>query len=67
LFSGFSIVALLAFRRPLARYVRRSDPSLTIDSLVGQRAVALEDIAVDLTFRTPTVKGNRMFSDGLFA
>ena len=46
-FSGFSIVALLAFRRPLVGYMRRSDPSQTVDSLVGDTAVALGDIAVD--------------------
>jgi inner membrane protein len=47
LFSGFSIVALLVFRPSLVRYVRRSDPSLSLDSLVGESAVAQEDIAVD--------------------
>jgi inner membrane protein len=47
LFSGFSIIALLLFRRPLVRYVRRSDPSLRMDSLVGENAVAQEAIAVD--------------------
>ena len=47
LFSGFSIIALLLFRRPLVRYVRRSDVSRTMDSLVGESAVAQEDIAVD--------------------
>jgi inner membrane protein len=47
LFSGYSIVALLLFRRPLVRYVRRTDPSLQMDSLIGESAVAQEDIAVD--------------------
>jgi inner membrane protein len=47
LFSACSIVALLAFRRPLVRYVRRRDPSHTVDSLIGESVVAQEDIPVD--------------------
>jgi membrane protein implicated in regulation of membrane protease activity len=47
LFSGFSIVALLLFRPSLVCYVRRSDASLSLDSLVGESAVTLEAIAVD--------------------
>lgn len=48
LFSGFSIVALLGCRPSLVRDVRRIDPSLQMDSLVGESAVAQEAIAVTL-------------------
>ncbi|MBI1792139.1 MAG: NfeD family protein [Acidobacteria bacterium] len=44
LFSGLSILALLLFRRPLLEKVRRSTPSGEVDSLVGQAAVAMDEI-----------------------
>jgi membrane protein implicated in regulation of membrane protease activity len=51
LFSGVSIMALLLLRRPLmSRFAsRRYSPA--IDDLVGETAVALEDIAVDAVGR----------------
>lgn len=46
LFSGFSVVALLLFRRPLLIRFHGKGQRLTIDSMVGETALALEDIAV---------------------
>lgn len=44
LFSVLAVVALLFFRRPLLEWFRRSSPAREVDSLVGEIAVALEDI-----------------------
>jgi membrane protein implicated in regulation of membrane protease activity len=46
LFSGFSIMAMLLFRRPLLTRFRASRQRLAIDSMVGETALALEDLAV---------------------
>ena len=47
LFSGLSILSLIAFRGPLhARVVSRQEPPEPIDSLVGEVAVVLEDLPV---------------------
>jgi membrane protein implicated in regulation of membrane protease activity len=46
LFAGFSVVALLLFRRPLLTRFHASDQRLAIDSMVGETGLALEDIAV---------------------
>jgi membrane protein implicated in regulation of membrane protease activity len=45
LFSVLALVALLFFRRPLLEWFRRRSPSRQVDSLVGETAVAMEDIA----------------------
>ncbi|MEP6914704.1 MAG: NfeD family protein [Acidobacteriota bacterium] len=45
LFSLVSIVSLLFFRSPLLRWMKLDRPGRPIDSLVGERAVPLEDIA----------------------
>jgi hypothetical protein len=46
LFSAFSIVSLLLFRKPLLRHVRATLPAAdTVDKLEGAPVVALEDIA----------------------
>lgn len=47
LFSILSIVALLLFRRPLLQKLRPAGQSKEVDSLAGETAVTLEDIAVD--------------------
>lgn len=47
LFSVISIAALLLFRRPLLTRFRLSVSDKDIDSLVGETAMALEDIAAD--------------------
>jgi inner membrane protein len=51
LFSGFSIVAMLLFRRPLLTRFHANGQRLAIDSLVGETALALEDLAVGATGR----------------
>jgi len=51
LFSGVSIVALLLLRRPLMSRFAFRGHSPAIDDLVGETAVALEDIAVDAVGR----------------
>jgi membrane protein implicated in regulation of membrane protease activity len=45
LFSGVSIVSLMFFRKPLLRWLNLEGPGRSVDSLVGETAVALEDIA----------------------
>jgi membrane protein implicated in regulation of membrane protease activity len=45
LFSVLAVASLLIFRRPLLEWFRRRSPSKEVDSLVGETAEALEDIA----------------------
>lgn len=47
LFAVLSLVSLFALRRALVARLHLSDPSAKIDRLVGETALALEDIAVD--------------------
>ncbi len=47
LFSVFSIVALLLFRKPLLEKVRRSQRTGEVDSMVGETAVVVRDIEVN--------------------
>ena len=44
LFSGFSIVSLLLFRKPVLRLLGLDGPSVDVDSLVGEIAVPAGDI-----------------------
>jgi hypothetical protein len=48
---------------------REALPCFRPPATIGQLPVSftLEMLMVVLTFRTPTVEGNRIFSDGLFA
>ena len=46
LFSGFSVLAMLLFRRPLLTRFHMKGQRLAIDSMVGETALALEDLAV---------------------
>lgn len=45
LFSVFSIGCLLVFRNPLLRRLRATEPAPKVDSLVGDLAVPVDDIA----------------------
>jgi membrane protein implicated in regulation of membrane protease activity len=45
MFSVIAVAALALFRDPLLRWVRTRDGADTVDSLVGEVAVALGDIA----------------------
>jgi membrane protein implicated in regulation of membrane protease activity len=45
LFSVLSVGSLLVFRNPLLRWLKLDKPSRDVDSLVGDVAVPLEDIA----------------------
>ena len=45
LFSGMSVVSLLVFRGPLLKWMMLDGPGRDVDSLVGDIAVPLEDIA----------------------
>ena len=45
LFSAISVGSMLFFRRPLLRWMNLDGPSVDVDSLVGQTAIPLEDIA----------------------
>jgi membrane protein implicated in regulation of membrane protease activity len=45
LFSGLSVGSLLFFRGPLLTWMKLDQPGKDIDSLVGDIAVPLEDIA----------------------
>jgi membrane protein implicated in regulation of membrane protease activity len=45
LFSILSIASLLLFRRPFLRWMELDAPSQDVDSLVGEVAVPLDDIA----------------------
>jgi len=44
LFLALSVLSLLFFRKPLLERFQRSIPSKQVDSLVGETAVALEEI-----------------------
>jgi len=43
-FTGFSLIALLFIRPPLMRKLKLNEPRV-VDSLVGEQAIAMEDIA----------------------
>ena len=45
LFSLLSVVSLLVFRSPLMRWLQLDAPGREVDSLVGETAIPLEDIA----------------------
>ena len=45
LFSAISILSLLFFRRPMMRWLQLDGPGGDVDTLVGQTAIPLEDIA----------------------
>jgi inner membrane protein len=47
MFSIFSIVALSLFRRPLLKRLRPASLGREVDSLVGETAIVLEDMAID--------------------
>jgi membrane protein implicated in regulation of membrane protease activity len=51
LFSGCSIVVMLLFRRPLLARVHLQEKRPNLDGIVGETALALEDIAVGATGR----------------
>jgi inner membrane protein len=51
MFSILSVAALSLFRRPLLKRLRPAAMAQEVDSLVGQIAVALDDIAVDAVGR----------------
>jgi inner membrane protein len=44
-FTGFSLVALLFIRPPLMRKLKLNEPRV-VDTLVGEQATAMDDIAV---------------------
>jgi inner membrane protein len=46
LFSGLSIGALVLLRKPLQARLGTTQPTRAVDSLVGETALALDDIAV---------------------
>jgi inner membrane protein len=45
LFSVLSVGSLVLFRSPLLRWLKQDGPGAAVDSLVGERATPLEDIA----------------------
>lgn len=45
LFAALSIISLLLFRRPLLEWVRQRQPTGVVDSLEGDTAILLEDLA----------------------
>ena len=47
LFSLLSVVALSVFRRPLLRRLRPAAMGAEVDSLIGETAIVLEDMAAD--------------------
>lgn len=47
MFSVLSVVALSLFRRPLLKRLRPATLGIEVDSLVGQTAIVLEEMAVD--------------------
>jgi inner membrane protein len=47
IFLGFSILSLVIFRKPMLRRFRKPASDAAVDSLIGEIAVALEDIAVN--------------------
>lgn len=49
LFSVISVVALLLFRRPLLNLVQPVNRAQEVDSLIGETALALDDIQVGAT------------------
>ena len=50
LFSGLAILSLLVFRGPLLAWINRQDKNLpAVDSLAGESATPLEDLAVGAT------------------
>ena len=51
MFSVFAVLALSFFRRPLLKRFRPATMTQEVDSLVGQVAIALDDIAVDAVGR----------------
>jgi inner membrane protein len=47
MFSILSVAALSLFRRPLLKRLRPATLAQDVDSLVGETAIALEDMAAD--------------------
>jgi membrane protein implicated in regulation of membrane protease activity len=45
LFSILSVTSLLLFRGPVLHWMRLDEPGVDVDSLVGETAIPLEDIA----------------------
>jgi membrane protein implicated in regulation of membrane protease activity len=45
LFSVGSVASLVAFRSPLLRWMKLDQPAVEVDTLLGETAVPLEDIA----------------------
>ncbi len=45
LFSVISVASLLLFRRPLIRWMKLDGPGRDVDTLIGESAVPLEDMA----------------------
>ena len=46
LFSGLAILSLLVFRGPLLAWIKTQDKEMpTVDSIVGESAIPLEDLA----------------------
>jgi len=45
LFSAIAIISLLLFRQPLLKRINRSSRKDTVDILVGETAIALDEIA----------------------
>jgi hypothetical protein len=67
LFSVISVASLLLFRSPLLRWMKLDRPAKEVDSLVGEPAVPLEDIAPGAVGRAElrgTVWTARNTSDG---
>jgi membrane protein implicated in regulation of membrane protease activity len=46
-FLALSVLSLVLFRKPMMRRFHRAAPDVAVDSLVGETAIALEDIAVN--------------------
>ena len=51
LFSVISVLAVFLFRNPLLRMMKLDGPGADVDSLVGETAVPLDDIAPDAVGR----------------
>ncbi len=50
LFSGLSILSLLVFRGPLLAWIKTKDKQMpTVDSMVGESAIPLEDLVPGAT------------------
>ena len=43
-FTGLSVISLLVFRRPLLKKMHAGVPDVDVDSLVGERALALDEV-----------------------